>query len=91
MNKNELVTALATKTGFTKIDSTKLLDALLASISESLASGEEVRLVGFGTFAVYQSKATKAKNPRTGAVIDVPATNRPKFRVGKLLKDAVNA
>ena len=90
MNKDELVTAIAAKTGFTKVDSAKFVDAFIASVTEGLVEGAEVRLVGFGTFSVYQSKATKAKNPRTGETINVPSSKRAKFKAGKLLKDAVN-
>ena len=90
MNKDDLVTAVAAKTGFTKVDSAKFIDAFVDAVTKGLAKGEEVRLVGFGTFSVYTSKATKAKNPRTGETINVPSSKRAKFKAGKLLKDAVN-
>ncbi|MEY3106866.1 MAG: hypothetical protein RIT35_1039 [Pseudomonadota bacterium] len=90
MNKNDLVTKISEKSSTTKVDSTKILNAFIEAVTEALASGDEIRLIGFGTFSVYQSKATEAKNPRTGAKIMIPASKRPKFKAGKLLKDAVN-
>ncbi len=90
MNKNDLVTAIATGSGLSKADSAKAVDSLFESIIRSLSRGEEVRLVGFGTFNVVHRAATQGRNPRTGERIHIPASNQPKFRAGKGLKDAVN-
>ena len=69
MNKNELIASISNETGLTKADSTKALDALVSSITSALKSGDEVRLVGFGTFSVSKRSATTGRNPRTGATI----------------------
>jgi DNA-binding protein HU-beta len=90
MNKNELVAKVATKSGLTKVDATKAVDAFIDAVSAELAKGGDVRLVGFGTFAVAKRKATEGRNPRTGAVIKIPASKQPKFKPGKALKDQVN-
>jgi DNA-binding protein HU-beta len=90
MNKNELVTAVADSANLTKADATKAVDAFIEAITASLAAGEEVRLIGFGTFAIAHRKATDGRNPRTGATIKIAASNLPKFKPGKQLKDAVN-
>lgn len=90
MNKNELISSIANETGLTKADSAKALDAFLSSVSTALKSGDEVRLVGFGTFAVSSRSATTARNPRTGAVINIPARKQAKFKAGKALQDSVN-
>ena len=89
MNKNELIASMASETGLTKTDSAKALDAFVASITKALKSGDEVRLVGFGTFAVSKRAATTGRNPRTGAAIKIPARKQAKFKAGKALKDAV--
>lgn len=90
MNKNELVAKVATQAGLTKVDASKAVDAFVDSVSGELSKGGEVRLVGFGTFAVAKRKATEGRNPRTGAVIKIPASKQPKFKPGKALKDQVN-
>lgn len=90
MNKNELVAKVATKSGLTKVDAAKAVDAFVESVSKELSKGGEVRLVGFGTFGVAKRKATEGRNPRTGAVIKIPASKQPKFKPGKALKDQVN-
>lgn len=89
MNKNDLVTKVAASAGLTKTDAEKAIEATFASITQSLKTGEEVRLIGFGTFAVADRAATKGRNPRTGQEIQIPATRSPKFRAGKQLKEAV--
>ncbi|MEM8647772.1 MAG: HU family DNA-binding protein, partial [Pseudomonadota bacterium] len=66
-------------------------EATLNSISSELANGGEVRLVGFGTFSVSHRAASQGRNPRTGEAMMIPASNNPKFKAGKALKDAVNA
>ena len=90
MNKNELISSIASETGLTKTDAAKAVDAFVSSISSALKSGDEVRLVGFGTFAVSKRSATTGRNPRTGAAIKIPARKQAKFKAGKALQDSVN-
>jgi DNA-binding protein HU-beta len=90
MNKNELVAAVADKTGLTKGQASDAVDAALETITGTLSGGGEVRLLGFGNFVVANRKATTARNPQTGATINVPASKAPRFKPGKALKDAVN-
>ena len=90
MNKNDLIAELADKAGLTKAKATETLDAMTAIISKALSYGADVRIVGFGTFTVVHRKATEGRNPRTGAVIKIPAKNRPKFKPGMALTAAVN-
>ncbi len=90
MNKSELISKVADLSGFTKSDAAKAVDAFIDAVKKSLASGEEVRLVGFGTYTVVKREATTGRNPRTGAAIKIPASKQPKFRAGKELKEAVN-
>ncbi len=90
MNKNDLIDNIASSAGLSKADAGNALDAILDGISGALAGGGEVRLVGFGTFSVGHRKATTGRNPRTGEPIQIPASNRPKFKAGKALKEAVN-
>ena len=90
MNKNDLVAVVADKTGLSKADSTSAVDCVFDAITDALKSGNEVRLVGFGTFSVSRRRASEGRNPRTGERIQIPASNQPKFKAGKGLKDAVN-
>ncbi len=90
MNKNDLVTSVADNAGISKADSTRAVDAVFDSITSALSGGQEVRLVGFGTFVVTHRKASMGRNPRTGEKIQIRASNQPKFRAGKGLKEAVN-
>ncbi len=90
MNKNELISSMANATGMTKTDSAKALDAFMNSVTKSLKSGKEVRLVGFGTFGVSKRAATTGRNPRTGAMIKIPARKVAKFKPGKALQETVN-
>ncbi|MBO4520195.1 MAG: HU family DNA-binding protein [Alphaproteobacteria bacterium] len=90
MNKNDLVAEVAKNTGLSKTDASKSVDALLNAVTGALKKGDEVRLVGFGTFSVAKRAATEGRNPRTGAKIKIPASKQPKFKAGKGLKDAVN-
>ncbi len=90
MNKNDLVAAVAASTGLSKADSANAVDSVIDAITGSLRSGEEVRLVGFGTFSVAQRKASEGRNPRTGERISIAASRQPKFKAGKALKDSVN-
>ena len=90
MNKNDLVAAVSTGTGLSKSDATKAVDEVFDQITMALKKGDDVRLVGFGTFAVTKRAATQGRNPRTGEKIEIPASKRPKFTAGKGLKEAVN-
>lgn len=90
MNKNELISAVADKSGLTKAQASDALEATLELITGTLKGGDEIRLLGFGNFVVADRKATTARNPQTGATINVPASKSPKFKPGKALKDAVN-
>ena len=90
MNKNDLVSAVASSTGMSKADSAKAVEGVFDAISGALSSGGDVRIVGFGTFSVANRKATTGRNPRTGEAIQIPASKQPKFKAGKGLKDAVN-
>ncbi|MEL0107803.1 MAG: HU family DNA-binding protein [Rhodospirillales bacterium] len=90
MNKNDLIATVANNTGLSKADSTKAVDGVIDAIIDSLKTKTEVRLVGFGTFSVSRRAATTGRNPRTGEAIQIPASNQPKFKAGKALKEAVN-
>lgn len=90
MNKNDLVATVAETAGLSRSDADKAVNAVFDSITASLKSGVEVRLVGFGTFVVSKRAATEGRNPRTGEKIQIAASKQPKFKAGKALKDAVN-
>ena len=90
MNKQDLVAHVADAAGLSKADATKAVDSVIDGITDSLKRGNEVRLVGFGTFAVAQRAASRGRNPRTGEPINIPASKQPKFKASKALKDAVN-
>ncbi len=90
MNKNDLISSVASESGLSKADATRAVDAVFDSITKALRRGDDVRLVGFGTFNVMQRKASMGRNPRTGARIHIPASKQPKFKAGKGLKEAVN-
>ena len=89
MNKTQLIDMAAAKSGLTKKDTTAALESIIDSIQETLAKGEQVALIGFGTFSVKARNARTAKVPGTDKTVDVPATTVAKFKVGKALKDAV--
>ena len=91
MNKQDLIAAVADSSGLTKGDASKAVEAVFEAITGSLKKGGEVRLVGFGTFAVSKRKASTGRNPRTGETMTIAASNQPKFKAGKALKDAVNS
>ncbi len=90
MNKQELIAHVADASGLTKGDATKAVEAVFDGITATLKKGDEVRLVGFGTFAVSQRKASTGRNPRTGETMEIKASSQPKFKAGKALKDACN-
>ncbi|WP_430884745.1 HU family DNA-binding protein [Fusibacter sp. JL216-2] len=91
MNKAELVTSMAEKSGLTKKDAEMALNAFMKSVEEALVAGDKVQLVGFGTFDVRERKERKGRNPRNPEqVIDIPASKAPVFKAGKALKELVN-
>ena len=90
MNKNELIDAVANATELKKSDAVKAVDSVFEAISGALKNGEEVRLVGFGTFTVASREASEGRNPRTGEKIQIAASKQAKFKPGKTLKDALN-
>ena len=89
MNKTELASAVEAKTSLNKKQSEEAVSAVLASITDALAEGEKVALVGFGTFEVRERPARNGRNPQTGAEITIPASKLPAFKAGKALKDSV--
>ncbi|NMA80257.1 MAG: HU family DNA-binding protein [Clostridiales bacterium] len=89
MTKAELVASIAEKTELSKKDSEKALSAVIDTIVETLATGEKVQLVGFGTFEVRDRKARDGINPATKEPIKIPATKLPAFKAGRALKEAV--
>ncbi len=90
MNKNELVDAVALASGLKKAEAEKTVDAVFDTITSALKQGDEVRVVGFGTFAVSARAASEGRNPRTGEQMPIAASKQPKFRAGKGLKAAIN-
>ncbi len=90
MNKNDLISNMANKSGLTKTEAVRALDGFIETVTEALKSGDNVALVGFGTFKVTERSAREGRNPQTGEVIQIPATKTPAFSAGKTLKDAVN-
>lgn len=90
MNKNDLIAVVADSIDMSKSDVARAVDGVFSAITKSLQNGTEVRLVGFGTFSISRRKATQGRNPRTGEPIQIPASNQPKFKAGKGLKEAVN-
>jgi len=91
VNKAELVTSMAEKTGLTKKDAEAALNSFMKSVEEALVGGDKVQLVGFGTFDVRERKERKGRNPRNPEqVIDIPASKAPVFKAGKALKELVN-
>ena len=90
MNKNDLIGAVAETSGLSKSQASSAVECVFDSISSALKKGDEVRLVGFGTFSVAKRKASTGRNPRTGEPMKIKASNQPKFKAGKGLKDTVN-
>jgi DNA-binding protein HU-beta len=91
MNKQELIAAVAEKSGLPKASAEKAVSSVFATITEQLGANESVALLGFGTFSVGARSSRTGKNPRTGEALTIPARNVPKFSPGKALKDVVNA
>ncbi len=90
MNKQGLIAAVADNAGLSRGDASKAVEAVFDTIQSTLKKGDEVRLVGFGTFSVTRRKASTGRNPRTGEPMAIKASTQPKFRSGKGLKDACN-
>ncbi len=90
MNKNDLIQKLSERVSLSKTDSAKAVDGVFELIAEALTSGDEVRLTGFGIFAVTQRAGGKGRNPQTGEEITIKPSKSPRFRPGKQLKDALN-
>ncbi|WP_026671815.1 HU family DNA-binding protein [Alkalihalobacterium bogoriense] len=89
MNKTELVNAVAEHSEMTKKDATTAVNSVFEVITETLAKGESIQLIGFGNFEVRERAARKGRNPQTGEEIDIAASKTPAFKPGKALKDAV--
>lgn len=90
MTKADLIAKVAEKAGLSKKDADKAANAVIDSITETLAAGDKVQLVGFGTFEVRKREARKGRNPRTKEEITIPASSLPVFKAGKSFKDAVS-
>ena len=90
MNKNDLISAVAENSGLSRNDAAGAVEGVFDAITQALTRGDEVRLVGFGTFSVAKRKASTGRNPRTGEPMKIKASNQPKFKAGKVLKDSVN-
>ena len=90
MNKSELIDAVASASDLSKADASRAVDGMIAAVTEALKSGDQVTIVGFGTFLVRARGARTGRNPRTGEMINISASKAPAFKAGKALKDAVN-
>ncbi|MFA7633005.1 MAG: HU family DNA-binding protein [Thiohalomonadaceae bacterium] len=90
MNKSELINAVATGADISKAAAGRALDAMIEAVTGALKNGEQVNLIGFGTFLVRERAARTGRNPRTGETINIKAAKNPAFKAGKALKDAVN-
>ena len=91
MNKNDLISSVAESSSLTKADAGRAVDGVFESIASALSSGNDVRIVGFGSFSVANRAASTGRNPRTGEEIQIPASKQPKFKAGAPLKSAVNS
>ena len=89
MNKTELISSVAAKTGLTKKDAERVINATFETITESLTKADKVQVSGFGIFEVRTREARVGRNPRTKETIEIPATKQPAFKASKTLKDAV--
>lgn len=90
MNKTELIDAMADSADISKAAAGRAFDAAVSAITEALKSGDQVSLIGFGTFVVRERSARQGRNPQTGETIQIKASKSPAFKAGKALKDAVN-
>jgi DNA-binding protein HU-beta len=91
MNKGELVNAVAARAGISKGDASRAVESTFEAITQALRQGDDVKLVGFGSFLVAERAAGEARNPRTGEKVRVAAQKTPKFRAGQQLRSAVNS
>ena len=89
IRKNDLINAVSKKTGLKKTEATQAIETILTSAIEAVAQGTDVRLTGFGTFTFAKRVARQGRNPRTGAVLKIPAMKVPRFRPGKAFKEAL--
>ncbi len=89
MNKQDLIGQIADRAGLNRSDASRAVETMLEVITSALKRGDEVRLVGFGNFSVTRRKASVGRNPRTGEPMQIKASSQPKFRPGRILKDAV--
>ena len=89
MNKSELIDAIVAKSGASKAEAGKIVEAFIATVVETVAKGDEVRLIGFGTFGVSERAERTGRNPRSGESIKIPACKAPKFTAGAQFKAAV--
>ena len=89
MNKTELIAAVSEKTGVSKKDCEKTISAMLDQVAESLAQGDKVQIVGFGSFEGKERQARTGRNPKTGEAVEIAASKAPVFKAGKALKDTV--
>ncbi len=90
MNKSELIEAVASAADLSKADAGRAIDAVVATVTDTLSKGDSLSLIGFGTFSISERAARTGRNPRTGEAIEIKAAKLPKFKAGKALKDAVN-
>ena len=90
MNKSELIAAVAASSGLSSAEATKATESVFGAITQALQRGDEVRLIGFGSFSVANRAARQGRNPQTGATIQIAASKQPKFKAGKSLKSALN-
>ena len=90
MNKNDLVDAVAERTGLARSDAARAIEAVLGAVTDALKAGDTVALSGFGSFVAKTRAARTGRNPRTGEALAIPASRAPAFKAGKALKDALN-
>lgn len=90
MNKQELVSAMAEKSGLTKVDSEKALNGMVEAVKDAMSKGDSIQLVGFGTFSVSERSARTGRNPQTGKEIQIAAKKIAKFKPGKALSESIN-
>ena len=90
MNKQELIGHVADRAGLSRNDAARAVETMLEVVTATLKRGDEVRLVGFGTFSCSRRKASTGRNPRTGEPMQISESTQPKFKAGKSLKDSVN-
>jgi len=90
MNKSELIEVVAGSADLSKAEAGRAVDAMVQAITDTLAKGDSLSLIGFGTFSISERAARQGRNPRTGETIEIKAAKLPKFKAGKALKDAVN-